>query len=146
MLSDKFEESEHSCYNPEDILKGIDSTLKKVLLDWQAFVRTTATSYYTQVELRDKYSRLEQDAELFNTFKSEAKRQWQWPKQYKAIAQPVPSSEEPLQSQQHPLDGVEAVATQIANDVDMIYDIDLDETTTRPVLSKVHNSSSESMS
>ena len=78
--------------DPAKAINSFDPLLQPMLKEWTAYVRSTASALATQQSLHAKYQRVKDSHDVLQQFATEAKRRWQWPKLYKAVAQSIESA------------------------------------------------------
>ena len=67
----------------------LPAEFKSSAREWEQHVRSVAGHLATQESLSAKYKRLQEAGELCTQLQDDAKKGWQWPKSYKAIATSV---------------------------------------------------------
>ena len=78
---------------PEQILLRVEPDLRDIMKKWHKQLKADLGTWVTQEGLHAKYVQIDQRGEVHRTLRDQADRKWQWPKGYKAIAQPTSAEE-----------------------------------------------------
>jgi hypothetical protein len=76
-------------HSTQDFLLQVEPSLRPVLVDWLREFKSNIAAYVTHCDLSAKYAKVTSENELLKQFAQEAKRKWQFPKAYLAVAVPI---------------------------------------------------------
>ena len=82
--------------DPSGILRKLDPELRGIFSDWVKGFKKGLHLHATQQELTNKYEMIEAKGELLRRFADEAKKKWQFPVAYRAVASPLLEAGEDL--------------------------------------------------
>lgn len=81
--------SEVQYTDPNKMLDTFEPTFKPLASRWLAEFKKLVSSYYTQLDLKDKYDLIANRREVMKQFHEESLRKWQWCRSYTAVARPL---------------------------------------------------------
>jgi len=74
---------------PQEILARVDPATKQILNEWRNEFREKVRVYITQSRICIQYDDCRSNGALIRPFSDEARKSWQWPQYYRALAKPI---------------------------------------------------------